>query len=553
MESNIDTRIRRTLMPTRVLWHSDNATNSEILTKNNWGQAIEKNMPCCTLNGKGAGVLLDFGRELNGSLQLVIGPIGGNRNVRARVRFGESASEAMGDPNTDHANHDFEILLAPMSSQQYGLSGFRFARIDLIDDVQVPLIVTRAITLEHEPPEIGHFVCSDKRLNDIWSAGRQTVRLCMQDHIWDGIKRDRLVWLGDMHPEVSVILRCFGALDIVPSSLDWARDHFPLPGWMNGMLPYSMWWVILQHDWWMQTADKKYLAEQQEYLRGLLQEFLKQIGDDGKVNWRGGLFLDWPSSPNASAVAAGSHALLVWCLTDGAKLCDVLGEKALANTCRERAALLRKVAPALPPTSEASQQGSKQAAALLVLADMADAKKANEQVLSQSPLKGQSTFYGFYALEAQALAGDMTGALNVIRNYWGGMLDLGATSFWEHFELSWAENAGRIDELPVAGKKDVHREYGDYCYIGYRHSFCHGWAAGPTAFLSSTVLGVQFLEPGGKKVSILPQLGDLQWAEGDIPTAHGPIHVRHEKNARGEIITRHHAPQGVSVKVLKAK
>ncbi len=553
MQSNIDNRIRRHLMPTRVLWHSDNATNSEILTKNDWGQALEKVVPCCTLGGKSAGILLDFGRELHGSLQLVVGPIGGNKNVRARVRFGESPSEALGEPNTDHANHDFEILLAPMSSQQYGLSGFRFARIDLIDDVQVPLVVARAITLEHEPSEDGNFVCSDERLNAIWRVGRQTVRLCLQDHIWDGIKRDRLVWLGDMHPEVSVVLRCFGALNIVPQSLDWARDHFPLPQWMNGMLPYSMWWVILQHDWWMQTADKKYLTQQQDYLHGLLLELLKQIGDDGKVSWRSGLFLDWPSSPNQSAVAAGSHALLAWCLADGAKLCDILGEKALGATCRERVALLQKSAPPLPPTTEASQQGSKQAAALLVLAGMANPQTANKQVLSQSPLKGQSTFYGFYALQAQALADDMTGALNVIRNYWGGMIDLGATSFWEHFELAWTDNAGRVDELPISGKKDVHRDYGDYCYIGYRHSFCHGWAAGPTAFLSSSVLGVHFLEPGAKKVSIHPQLGDLQWAEGDIPTPLGPIHIRHEKDARGEVVTRHHAPRGVAVQVAKGK
>jgi alpha-L-rhamnosidase len=551
MRPNIDNRIRRYLMPTRVLWHSDNASNSEVLLKNDWGQALELELPSCVLNGKGAAVLLDFGRELHGSLQLVVGPIGGNRNVRARVRFGESASEAMGDPNNDHANHDFEILLAPMSSQQYGQSGLRFARIELIDDVRVPLTVARAVTLEYEPPETGHFVCSDERLNQVWNIGRQTVRLCMQDHVWDGIKRDRLVWMGDLHPEISVILRCYGALPIVPESLDWARDHFPLPRWMNNMMPYSMWWVILQHDWWMQTADKKYLTQQQEYLCGLLLQLMKQIGSDGKINWSSSLFLDWPSSPNQSSVASGSHALLALCLSDGAKLCDVLGEKALAATCRQNLALLKKSSPQLPPSTEAAQQGSKQAAALLVLAGLADARKADEQVLSHSPLQGQSTFYGFYALQAQALAGNMTGALNVIRNYWGGMLDLGATSFWEHFELDWANNAGRIDELPVAGKKDIHKECGDYCYIGYRHSFCHGWAAGPTAFLSESVLGVKITEAGGKKVEIRPQLGDLQWAEGDIPTPLGPVHVRHEKNRFGQVLTRHQAPRGVEVKVFK--
>jgi hypothetical protein len=65
------------------------------------------------------------------------------------------------------------------------------------------------------------------------------------------------------------------------------------------------------------------------------------------------------------------------------------------------------------------------------------------------------------------------------------MLDLGATTFWEDFDFAWTDNAARIDELVPAGKKDVHGGYGAYCYIGFRHSLCHGWASGPTAWLRS--------------------------------------------------------------------
>jgi hypothetical protein len=31
----------------------------------------------------------------------------------------------------------------------------------------------------------------------------------MQEYLWDGIKRDRLVWIGDMYPEVSTIHAVF--------------------------------------------------------------------------------------------------------------------------------------------------------------------------------------------------------------------------------------------------------------------------------------------------------------------------------------------------------
>jgi H/ACA ribonucleoprotein complex subunit 4 len=29
---------------------------------------------------------------------------------------------------------------------------------------------------------------------------------------------------------------------------------------------------------------------------------------------------------------------------------------------------------------------------------------------------------------------------------------------------------------------DIHGDFGDHCYRGFRHSLCHGWASGPTAW-----------------------------------------------------------------------
>ena len=114
------------------------------------------------------------------------------------------------------------------------------------------------------------------------------------------------------------------------------------------------------------------------------------------------------------------------------------------------------------------------------------------------------TFYGYLMLEAMACAGDYQGALDIIRSYWGAMLDLGATTFWEDFNLDWLPNAAGIDELVPEGKKDIHGDYGAYCYQGFRHSLCHGWASGPTAWLSRHILGIEILEPGCKKLRVVP-------------------------------------------------
>jgi hypothetical protein len=66
------------------------------------------------------------------------------------------------------------------------------------------------------------------------------------------------------------------------------------------------------------------------------------------------------------------------------------------------------------------------------------------------------------------------------------------------------------------------------------------------------VLGVTPLEPGCKVVRIAPQLGNLQWAEGDYPTPHGIIHVRHDRQADGTILSKITVPPGVKVDKVNA-
>ena len=81
------------------------------------------------------------------------------------------------------------------------------------------------------------------------------------------------------------------------------------------------------------------------------------------------------------------------------------------------------------------------------------AEKADKEVLSVDGAQRMSTFYGYYMLQAMAKAGNYTGALNNIRTFWGAMLDLGATTFWEDFNLDWVKNASRIDETGSGRKK----------------------------------------------------------------------------------------------------
>jgi len=560
-----DSRTRLYLSPTRIVWQQNNSqiTGADNLLRQGNGQTDLQNKYICTLKSTDKlhpALLLDFGKELQGGLQLVSGMPASHDPIRIRIRFGESVSEAMCDidgkngATNDHAMRDFIVSLPWLGVQEVGNSGFRFVRIDLLDDsVELQLKEVRAIATFRDIPYKGSFRCNDEKLNRIWQTGAYTVHLNMQEYLWDGIKRDRLVWIGDMYPEIMTINSVFGYNEVVPKSLDLARDVTPLPSWMSGMCAYSLWWILIQKEWYFYQGNLSYLKEQQPYLTDLLRILLKQTDGRGHEQLSGGgRFLDWPSSENKVAIDAGMQALMVEAMNAGNELCAVLGDEALAAECKRMAEKMTKASgertnALLKTKSEPYAPGNKEAAALLSLSGLMSPQEADRKFLSAGSAKGFSTFYGYYMLRAMALAGNYKGALDMIRQFWGAMLDLGATTFWEDFNMDWLPDAARIDDLVPAGKIDIHKDYGAYCYKGYRHSLCHGWASGPTSWLSEYVLGVQVIEPGCKVVSIVPHLGDLEWVEGAFPTPYGVITIRHEKGTDGKVKSIINAPKEVHV------
>ena len=561
-----DILTRTYITPKQVFWTSSatSVRDAQLLLKPNTGQSDIFASGMCQLVNKGsdkASVILDFGKEIHGGLKIVISTVSPARTPVFRVRFGESVSETCSELNTttslvetgsnevmdlknntatnDHAMRDMELTCPYYGSIEIGSTGYRFVRLDLLtDDMLVNLKEVTAILRYRDIPYEGSFNCSDQRLNDIWMTGAYTVHLNMQEYIWDGIKRDRLIWLGDMHPETSTISYVFGEDESVYSSLDLAVKQYPLPNYFNGMSAYSMWYLIMQYDWYMHFGNIDFLRKHGDYIKGLVDLIDTKVDAEGNDELGGGRFLDWPSSPNEKGVHSGYRALIVWAMNDAAKLCRILGDEPQAKKAEAIVARLnKKIMPS---------NNLKQAEGLMAIAGLKSAEDAAKAILEGGP-KGFSTFYGYYMLQALAMDGKYAEAMDIISKFWGGMLDLGATTFWEDFNLDWVDNVGRIDEFVPAGKKDIHGDFGAYCYPGFRHSFCHGWASGPTAWMSQHVLGIEPLEPGCRKVSVKPHLGNLEWAEGTYPTPMGNIYVKHVRQADGSVKSIIKAPKGVKV------
>lgn len=538
-----DTRIKKYLVPKKILltrgfWKGEERLfhykNRQIGT-----QEPEVTTLISTEEEK-AGILLDFGTELHGGISISLFRIRtGEEEVKFRICFGESAGEALshiGEKNAtnDHSMRDFEITTKSWTVSEYGATGFRFVYVELLTPSKVQIKTIQAMMVYHPYEYIGSFESDDETLNRIYDTAAYTCHLCLQNELWDGIKRDRLVWIGDLAPELKTVKYVWGDVPQIYNALALSAHNTVLPAWINGIATYSLWWLINLEEWVFYTGKREYLHEQRDYIVRLIRQILENVDESG--NFTASDFIDWPSKGFPSA-KAGAKALLILCMRSCEKILSVLGEENLKAEC--------ETARNLAERKKESCGDLKQIASLLLLADIAGEDCTMR--LQKGGAEGFSTFMSYYILSGMAECCSAEEVLNALKTYYGAMLDLGATTFWEDFDIKWAENACRLDEICKDGQRDLHGDHGKYCYQGFRHSLCHGWSSGPVAFLTEYVLGIRIIGEGCSVIAIKPHLGSLKYVRGSIATPFGKLTVEHRKNEDGTVITSVDAPNGIEI------
>lgn len=544
------------ISPVKIIWMSDYSgkyvSNPDYLLGAFSGQlsvSDTKYTELISSDTHQASILLDFGREVYGGIIISSAIRDCKDPVKLRIRFGESVTEAMYDMNTqnnphnatnEHSLRDFTVSAPWLGSIQCGSSGFRFVRIDLIDkNVRYNLRNVSVVSSLRDIEQKGSFCSDNERINRIWETGVYTVKLNMQEYIWDGIKRDRLVWVGDMHPEVMTINNAFGYNEVVSKSLDLIREDTSLPGWMNGMCSYSLWWIIIHRDLYLYQGNLDYLKKQRDYLYNLIKQIDMKINKEGVERLDGTRFLDWPTSENEDVIHSGLQSLSFMAMEAALQIGEYIKDdpiREIASNCVKR---MKNV--------HVDSFNNSQAAALNIISGLSLNPKKDCAIILENGLDGFSTFYGYYMLEALAMNGKYDEALDLISKYWGAMLDLGATTFWEDLKYSDVANAGRIDEIVPENKYDIHSGGGAYCYKGLRLSLCHGWASGPTSWLTKHVLGITPIEPGCATLKIKPNLGPLKSVKGTFPTPYGIVTISCIKNDKGKVVSDVKAPEEIKI------
>lgn len=486
-------------------------------------------------------VILDFGKEICGGVRIVTAIVKG-LTTKIRLVFGESVSEAMSSigekgATNHHSPRDFNAIISNLSTLEFGRTGFRFVKIEL-EEENAEVAFKSVIGLLSLPEDkiVGEIETDDELLNKILETAVYTCTLNMQDgYFLDGIKRDRLVWSGDMYAEIKTALYSFGVTFHMRRSLDFVKATTPDGFWMNNIPSYDAWWVINVCEYYNCSGDSAYLTKNLKNMNAAMKELDACIDeggtmDFGKTGKKLGLhkfFLDWPTDGTKDAVT-GTALLILYAAR-------IFRETAKDSACGATiCSIERKLSRYL-----CEETAKKQIAAFQALCGKpSDGLK---RLLEKDGASGFSTFMSYFILKALIVSGsDHT--VDYIKEYYGGMIGRGATTFWEDFDISWLDGSGRIDEIPAPDKKDLHADYGQFCYKGLRHSLCHGWSSGVLPFFIEEIVGLKILEPGFKKVAVRPDPGSLKYIAAKIPTPYGVMSIE-VKNGRTDVVV----PNGITL------
>jgi hypothetical protein len=364
----------------------------------------------------------------------------------------------------------------------------------------------------------GAFACSDERLTRIWMNSAYTIRLCRQDFLLDGVKRDRLPWAGDLVMSSMANAYTFGDGEVVRRSLVALGRAGIAQTNINGVVDYSMWWVIAQDAYQKYYGDEAHLRREWPRIKDTLDRLAAKSDADGlyQIAPKSWVFIDWVKEDKQTAV----QILWWWAQTCGAKLADRLGDGATAAHWRSRAAALKKTlylrawdrqAGTWRGLPDGKSGASRPANILAVISGLAEPSQGQTilSALLADKMKPVGTPYmaGFEDIALGRL-GASDALLERTNTCWGGMLAQGATTFWEAWDPSKLGNeAYRFYKRPF-GK-----------------SLCHAWSGGPAAFLPSEICGLRPLSDGWARFTVDPQLGALQWACATVPTPHGAIEI----------------------------
>jgi alpha-L-rhamnosidase len=464
-------------------------------------------------------MFVDFGKETFGYIKL--NGIKGKGKVS--LYFGESPNEA-----TDTARCELaDKVDIDQKSGSYTFNGsraFRYVSVYYDDNISINDV---SMLYEYSPvKQRGSFRCSDEEINKIWDVAAYTLHLNTREFFIDGIKRDRWVWSGDAYQSYLMNYYLFFDSPTVTHTLLALRGKDPVTSHINTIMDYTFYWFLGINDYYQYTGDKTFIQQNYPRMQSMMDFCLSRRDKDGFVQGQTGdwVFIDWADGLSKQGEVSFEQILLCRSLETMAECAKLANDSAGSVKYSQIAAYLKAKIfnyywndqkHALvhsridgKPTDNVTRYANMFSIFFNYL-DEAKKQDVKKYVLLNNNVPKITTPYmRFYELEALCAMGEQSYVLKQMKDYWGGMLKLGATSFWEEYN-------------PTKSGADIYAMYGR----PYGKSLCHAWGASPIYLLGKYYLGVRPTSPGYKDYIIEPSLGSLQWMQGTVPTPNGDIRV----------------------------
>ncbi|THF77975.1 alpha-L-rhamnosidase-related protein [Cohnella fermenti] len=501
-------------------------------------------------------ITYDFGAEAVGYPKLVVdAPEGGV----LQLFYGESLEVSLMDT----------YLLRPGENvlEPFGRRAFRYLKLAAMA-TPVPIRI-RSLRMEFvHYPFAGEatFRCSDEKLNRIWETGRYTTLVNSQNHFEDCPYREAALWVADAVVMAKVVYQISSDAALVRKSLlQGARIQNAdgsIPG--NGparnsfMLPdFCAHWLFGVKEYFEYSKDRAFLEEIWPAVQRLVQWFSNQEDESGlfanavREGWW--CFIDWTDDIERKDRVTAISCFYYKFLESAAGLADAVGERSFGAELRAKAAKLKDAVRRLLRvagttvyadcltdeglSASVTAQTNFAAAWSGIMEEAEVAAFVEDEFLAGKlpPIRG--AFFYHIVLETLFAHGYAEAAVRIIRDYWGAMLDRGATTWWETFDPA----------LPFPTTPSPYMGHTPtYLQDAIPVSLSHGWGASPTYLLSREVLGVHLSDEGAEDVVLRPIAAEgLDWAEGVIPTKRGEIRVRWERGTDGTVRYQASLPKGL--------
>lgn len=474
----------------------------------------------------------------------------GGADARATLTYAESLFDAKGEKGNRNEIEGKTIRGlrdqiafdggAERTFQPLWLRAFRYVQID-VETGDEPLRIRDFHALFTAYPFVQNaaFSSDAKWIEPIWQLDWHALRLASFETFWDTPYYEQLQYVGDARIEALLSLYQSGDDRLMRNALmqfdqsrtpeGIGRSSYP-SSTPQFIPPFSLWWIDMLHDYWMQRDDPAFVRGMLPGTRGVLDWFEAHLGEDGLLGhmpwWN---FLDWtyknkgipPGGDTKGSV--GLTLQFVLALQDAADLEAALGHLDAANRYR---ALADRTAEAI--RREAWDEGrglladspekkvfGQQTNALAVLAGVVPEDRRGpvmERVLADKSLVPASFYFRFYVDEAMRKAGLADRYLDRL-GPWQDMLRNGLTA---------------TAETPEPSRSDS-----------------HAWSAHPNYQLLATVLGIRPGSPGFHTVRIEPALGALRWAKGQMPHPAGTIAVDYRRGLGTKLEAKIDLPPGL--------